>query len=74
MQIRAQPDNLGEPLEVKGLRNIVIMDDYGNPLMVAQQIDTGVTAVYHHTDPGFAKVLQTFGIGLNTKYVSGKPA
>jgi hypothetical protein len=72
MQVRAQPDGLSEPVELKGLRNIVILDDYGQPLLVAQEISEGVNAVYRHTDPEFRKVLSAFGIGLNVRYVEGK--
>jgi len=71
VQIRAQPDNLGEPVELKGLRSLVVMDDGGNPLLVAQVLDDGITVVYRHTEPAFAKALKALGIGLHTKYVEG---
>lgn len=72
MQIRAQPDHLGEPVELKGLRSLVIRDDRGNPLIVAQKLDEGVTVIYRHDEPGFIDVLKALGIGLNTRYTVGK--
>ena len=73
MQIRAQPDHLGEPVTLPGLRSVVVMDDYGNPLMVVHTLETGVTVIYRHDEAGFANVLRALGIGLNTKYTVGKP-
>jgi len=72
MQIRAQPDRLGEPVELTGLRSLVIRDDHSNPLIVAQMLGEGVTVIYRHDEPGFVEVLKALGIGLNTQYKVGK--
>jgi hypothetical protein len=71
MRIRAQPDRLGEPIDLIGLRSLVIRDDRGNPLIVAQKLEEGVTVIYRHDEPGFAEVLSALGIGLNTRYIKG---
>ena len=72
MQVRAQPDRLGEPIDMKGLRSIVIRDDHGNPLIVAQTLSEGVVVIYTHKEPEFRQALQAMGIGLNTRYTVGK--
>jgi hypothetical protein len=71
VQIRAQPDHLGEPVELIGLRSLVIRDDHGNPLIVAQKLEEGVTVIYRHDEPSFVGVLKALGIGLNTRYTTG---
>lgn len=72
MQLRAQPDHLGEPVKLDELRSVVIMDDYGNPLFVAQQIKKDVVVLYKHTDPKFREAVKALGIGLHTEYVGKK--
>jgi hypothetical protein len=72
VKVRAQPDHLGEPVDLDGMRSVVIQDSHGNPLIVAQEIEEGVTVIYTHKEPEFHRAVKALGIGLNTKYVEGK--
>jgi hypothetical protein len=71
MKVRVQTGGLAPPVELKGVRNVVIFDDCGNPLLVAQTLgkdSAGTTIVYSHKDPEFRRILKLLGIGLNTQY------
>jgi hypothetical protein len=51
----------GAPVEVEG-HTIIVRDDMGNPIMVAQEIADGMTTVTTCADPDFDKTLRVLGI------------
>ena len=65
MVIRIQPTGLKNPQAIENVQSIVVYDEQGNPVYVAQQV-TGDTIVQEKIGgPGFEKLLNSMGIGLN---------
>lgn len=68
MRVRAQPDGFEPAHIVEQVRNVVIYDDFNNPILVAQTIDSGSIVVIRPSDPEFRAVMTSLGIGLNAEY------
>ena len=68
MKLRAQPDHLGEPVELGELRSLIMFDDFDNPVIVVQKLADGVISVSKATEPEFEKVVKGLGIGLHATY------
>lgn len=69
MQIRFQPDGLKSPRIIEDAQSVVIYDEHGNAMYIAQQIDKNTCVCEKAGQPGFEKLLKELGIGLSTKYV-----
>ena len=68
VKIRIQKPGLVQSEIIEDLRNVVILDDFGNPLFIAQQHDANTIISAKASDRGFEKLLNTLGIGLNKTY------
>lgn len=73
MRVRAQPDGLVPAHVIEDVRNVVIYDDFKQPILVAQTIDSGSIVVLRPGDPKFREVLTQMGVGLNAEYKVHKP-
>lgn len=65
MRVRVQTSGLEPAQELGEASNIVIYDDFDQPILVAQSIERGAVIVSRCTDPDFTKLLASLGIGLN---------
>jgi hypothetical protein len=65
VKVRVQPDGLGEAETTDHLRSVVIYDDFDQPVLVAQKLDTGQILVSRCGEADFNRVLRSLGIGLN---------
>lgn len=66
--MRVQPAGLDELVQCEDARSVVVYDDFGNPLLVAQKLQKGQVVVYRPGDQDFNRVIAALGIGLNTTY------
>lgn len=68
MHVRVQPAGLGSAQRVEDVRSIVIYDDFDNPILVAKKLETGqIIASGIHEGAEFKRLLDSLGIGLNSK-------
>jgi hypothetical protein len=55
------------PQEVESLRSVVLYDDFGTPILIAQKIEDGQIVVYRAGQSDFEKALKALGVGLNAR-------
>ncbi len=53
---------------LRNLQSVVIVDDFDNPILVAQRMRKGLVVSSKASDQDFKQMLTALGIGLNTEY------
>lgn len=69
MKIRIQPKGLKSPRVIEDVQSVVVYDENGNPMYIAQQIDQNTCVHEKAGQQDFERLLKNLGIGLSTKYV-----
>lgn len=69
MKVRAHPDGFISPVQViDDARNVVIYDDFEQPILVVQALEKGKILMMRPGDAKFRETIASLGVGLNTEY------
>lgn len=69
MKVRAHPEGfIDPPCVIENARNVVIYDDFDQPILVAQALEKGKMIIMRPGDPKFRETITSLGVGLNTEY------
>ncbi len=69
MKVRAHLDGFLElPQVIEDARNVVIYDDFDQPILVVQALEKGKILMMRPGDAKFRETLTSLGVGLNTEY------
>ena len=68
MKARLQKGGLAPAEEFDDLRTVVLYDDFEQPILIIQKLETGQILTTRCTDADFAKIATGLGIGLNSVY------
>ena len=72
MRARIQPSGLDEVVLCEDARNIVVYDDFDNPILLVQKLKQGQIITYTPSSAGFDKAMRALGVGLNSTYKVGR--
>ena len=68
MKIRIQPAGFTNPQVFADVQSVVVHDDQDNPVYVGVSVANDVMLQEKAGGPGFKKLLDSLGIGLNTSF------
>ena len=61
-------DRAKSVLDIEDVRSVVIKDEHGQPILLAQVLGPGQVMVTKASDPNFKKQVEAMGIGLRTDF------
>ena len=68
MKIRIQPAGFTNPQLSEDVQSVVVYDDQDNPVYVGVSVADNAMVQEKAGGPGFKKLLESLGIGLNTSF------